>query len=383
MFLQSSTPLRALPRLSYLDGDGARPTPSGAGLLSARGFEWLLERERALADRSARTFGLLVADVGRSPFRRPKRSEIDAFAEQLVEHLRSTDVVGRFEGDRIGVLLPDADGEGIAGAEARIAGLARSLGLSFDASRFAYPDANAVSRARPARVSLDRSPARDAPAIEAPPSRSGGTQDLWALLSPPIPAWKRAFDLVLSGILLLVLAPLFLVVAVLIRLESPGPVFFRQKRVGRGGRLFTFYKFRSMHADAETRRAELAGRNEQDGPVFKIRDDPRITRIGRWIRRASIDELPQLWNVFRGDFSLVGPRPPTPDEVCRYELWQWRRLSVPGGLTCLWQVSGRSEIGFEDWMRLDMRYVARHGWLEDLVLLVRTLPAVLSGRGAY
>ena len=177
--------------------------------------------------------------------------------------------------------------------------------------------------------------------------------------------------------------PLFVLVAVAIRIESPGPVFFRQKRVGRGGRLFNFYKFRSMHADAEARRAELENRNEQAGPIFKMRDDPRITRIGRWIRRASIDELPQLWNVLRGDFSLVGPRPPTPDEVCRYELWQRRRLSVPGGLTCLWQVSGRSEIGFEDWMRLDMQYVSRRGWLEDLVLLVRTIPAVLSGRGAY
>jgi lipopolysaccharide/colanic/teichoic acid biosynthesis glycosyltransferase len=207
--------------------------------------------------------------------------------------------------------------------------------------------------------------------------------DLWALLSPPAPLWKRAFDIALATLLLLAMLPLFALVALAIRLESEGPVFFRQQRVGRGGRLFTFYKFRSMYADAEARRDELADRNEQEGPIFKMRRDPRVTRIGRWLRRTSVDEMPQLWNVLKGDFSLVGPRPPTPDEVLSYEPWQRRRLSIPGGLTCLWQVSGRSEVGFEDWMRLDMRYVARRGLWQDLVLLARTVPAVLSGRGAY
>lgn len=375
MFLHSPTSLRALPKLSPLE---SAHTPSGAELFSARSFEWFLDRERSLADRGARTFGLLLADVGRARFRRPTPSEIDAFCERLLGEIRSTDVVGRLEGDRIGILLPESDADGVWGAEARLRDLAESCGLSFDAQGYAYPDAQAVSRVR--RNGNAAAHPR-AVAVESPaPSR---TQDLWTLLSPPVPSWKRALDVVAAGFLLLLLLPLFVLVSVAIRFESPGPVFFRQKRVGRGGRLFDFYKFRSMHADAEARRTELEEQNEQAGPIFKMRDDPRITRIGRWIRRASIDELPQLWNVLRGDFSLVGPRPPTPDEVCRYELWQRRRLSVPGGLTCRWQVSGRSEIGFEDWMRLDMQYVSRRGWLEDLVLLVRTLPAVLSGRGAY
>ena len=176
--------------------------------------------------------------------------------------------------------------------------------------------------------------------------------------------------------------PLFLLVALAIRLDTRGPVLFRQQRAGRGARPFSFLKFRSMTSDAESLRASLASLNEQDGPIFKIRDDPRITRVGRLLRRWSIDELPQLWNVLAGDISLVGPRSPTLDEARQYERWQRRRLCVTGGITCTWQVSGRSQIPFRDWMRLDMRYVAgRNAWL-DLQLLARTLPAVLSGRGA-
>jgi len=171
-------------------------------------------------------------------------------------------------------------------------------------------------------------------------------------------------------------------IALAIRIDSPGSVIFRQSRAGRGGRPFVFYKFRSMTADAEERRTELELQNEQAGPIFKIRRDPRITRIGRLLRRSSLDELPQLWNVLKGDISLVGPRSPTLGEVSNYERWQRRRLCVTGGITCTWQVSGRSQISFREWMRLDLRYIAcRSPWL-DLRLLLMTLPAVISGRGA-
>ncbi len=158
-------------------------------------------------------------------------------------------------------------------------------------------------------------------------------------------------------------------------------MIFRQRRAGRGGKPFTFYKFRSMFVDAEKRRAELAALNELDGPAFKIRNDPRMTRVGRLMRRWSVDELPQLWNVFKGDFSLVGPRPPTLNEVPSYERWQRRRLSVSGGLTCIWQVSGRNEIAFEDWMRMDMRYIARRGPWTDLRLLAPPSRAVRAAAG--
>jgi lipopolysaccharide/colanic/teichoic acid biosynthesis glycosyltransferase len=179
------------------------------------------------------------------------------------------------------------------------------------------------------------------------------------------------------------LSPLLLGVALAIKLDSPGPIIFRQTRAGRGALPFYFYKFRSIHADAEARRAELAALNEQEGPNFKMRHAPRVTRVGRFLRRWIIDELPQLWNILRGDLSLVGPRSPTFDEVAKYERWQRRRLSVTGGVTCIWQVSGRSQIGFREWMRMDLRYVRARGLWLDLCLLAKTLPAVLSCKGAY
>jgi lipopolysaccharide/colanic/teichoic acid biosynthesis glycosyltransferase len=206
---------------------------------------------------------------------------------------------------------------------------------------------------------------------------------LWPELTRSSPPWKRAMDVLLSGLALIALLPVFVAVAIAIRLDSPGPVIFRQQRAGRGGRPFAFYKFRSMFVDAEQRKAHLQFLNEKVGPIFKIRKDPRITRVGRVLRHWSLDELPQLWNVLKGDFSLVGPRPPTLDEVDRYERWHLRRLDVAGGITGIWQVSGRSEVGFVDWMRMDMQYIAQRGpWL-DVRLLLRSVPAVLSGRGAY
>jgi exopolysaccharide biosynthesis polyprenyl glycosylphosphotransferase len=200
---------------------------------------------------------------------------------------------------------------------------------------------------------------------------------------PPLAqAAKRAFDIAVSAAALLVLSPLLAVTAVLVKLTSKGPVIFRQERVGLFGRRFFMLKFRSMVADAEARKAALAARNEQSGPVFKIKDDPRVTPFGRFIRRYSIDELPQLVNVLRGDMSIVGPRPPLPSEVARYEAWQRRRLSVRPGLTCVWQVMGRSEISFQDWMLLDMRYIDHWSFARDIGLVLRTVPALLRGRGA-
>ncbi len=193
---------------------------------------------------------------------------------------------------------------------------------------------------------------------------------------------KRAFDVAASALALAVLSPLLMLVALAVRLDSPGPVLFRQRRVGLNGRQFTLYKFRSMRVGAEAERARLAALNEMDGPVFKLREDPRVTRVGRPLRRTSLDELPQLWNVLRGEMSLVGPRPPLPDEVCRYERWQRRRLSVKPGLTCTWQVSGRSEVDFRRWMELDLAYIDGWSLWADILIVLRTIPAVILGRGA-
>lgn len=204
----------------------------------------------------------------------------------------------------------------------------------------------------------------------------------------PTPSWrlqfflKRVLDVVLAATMLAALSPVMLAVAVGVRLTSPGPVLFRQTRCGLRGRPFQFLKFRSMYQDAEARRSALEPRNELRGPVFKIRDDPRITPFGRFIRRRSLDELPQLLNVLRGEMSLVGPRPPLPHEVLRYERWQRRRLSMCPGLTCIWQVSGRNEVPFERWMEMDLRYIDEWSLWLDVKILLLTVPAVLSARGA-
>ena len=177
-------------------------------------------------------------------------------------------------------------------------------------------------------------------------------------------------------------APVMIGTAIAIKLTSKGPVFFRQVRAGRHGRKFTMLKFRSMVVDAEALRAKLAHLNEMTGPVFKIKKDPRITSIGRIIRATSVDELPQLINVLIGDMSLVGPRPPLPSEVGQYEPWQRRRLSVKPGLTGLWQVSGRNQVDFEQWMALDLEYIDNWSLWLDLKIIFRTVPAVLRGSGA-
>lgn len=195
-------------------------------------------------------------------------------------------------------------------------------------------------------------------------------------------AFKRLFDIVASAAALWILSPLLILVAMLIKATSRGPVFFRQRRVGLRGKPFSMLKFRSMIENAERIKPWLLENNEQSGPVFKMRRDPRVTRVGSFIRRYSIDELPQLVNVLRGDMSIVGPRPPLGDEVARYEAWHLRRLSVRPGLTCTWQVSGRSKISFEQWMTMDMQYIDHWSLRRDVNLIFKTIPAVLTGRGA-
>jgi len=194
---------------------------------------------------------------------------------------------------------------------------------------------------------------------------------------------KRLFDLLVGGSMLLLSAPVWGAFFVAIRLDSPGPVFFKQTRVGRRGKLFLLYKFRTMYVDAERRKAELSAKNETGGVIFKMKDDPRITRVGKLLRRSSLDELPQLLNVLKGDMSVVGPRPPVPAEVVQYTPAERRRLDAEPGLTCIWQVSGRSNTPFEGQVRLDVQYIETRSFWRDVWILLKTVPAVLLGRGAY
>ncbi len=205
--------------------------------------------------------------------------------------------------------------------------------------------------------------------------------------SDPAMSWhlglKRLMDIVLSGLALIVFMPLMLLIALAIRLTSEGPVLFTQQRCSLHHRKFAFYKFRTMGVDAESKLAALQKNNEMKGPAFKMTNDPRVTRLGKFLRKTSLDELPQLWNVFRGDMSIVGPRPPIPNEVNRYDSWHRRRLSMRPGLTCLWQISGRNQIvDFDQWMKLDLSYIDRWSIWLDLEIIFKTVPAVLFAKGA-
>lgn len=194
---------------------------------------------------------------------------------------------------------------------------------------------------------------------------------------------KRLIDIICSFMGLLAFSPLFIIIAIIIKFTSKGPVFFSQKRVGKYGREFDMYKFRSMVVNAEELKEKLAAQNEMSGPMFKMKDDPRVTKVGKFIRKTSLDELPQLWNVLKGDMSLVGPRPSLPKEVAQFEDWMYKRLEVKPGLTCYWQVSGRNNIDFEDWMKLDIRYVEEKNLWIDIKLIFKTVGVLFGDKNAH
>ena len=194
---------------------------------------------------------------------------------------------------------------------------------------------------------------------------------------------KRLMDIMLSAIGLIILSPILLVVAILIKIDSKGPIFFKQKRVGLYGKEFDMYKFRSMVVNAEELKEKLEKQNEMSGPMFKIADDPRITKVGKFIRKTSIDELPQLWNVIKGDMSLVGPRPSLPKEVAQFEPWMEERFKVKPGLTCYWQVGGRNNIDFENWMKLDIKYVKERTLAIDIMLIFKTFFVLFGDKNAH
>ncbi|MBI1849657.1 MAG: sugar transferase [Planctomycetes bacterium] len=373
------------------------------GIHSARELHSIIERERARVDRNSHEFALIVFEF--APEATDDRS-LSRLAFVLARRVRSTDEVGWFDGHRIGVVLPYTSAAGAWNLADEICGKAVEIGKVARPKCTVYTYPNADVNGRNGMSSHNRMPevwpetrsitARNRRRFETPPgyvafaaasdsvdhAPARPVSELQRLLVHPLPGWKRVVDVVGAAIALVAFSPLMLVVALLIKLTSPGAVIFKQKRAKECGEPFTFYKFRTMYADAEKRKQELLSQNEQTGPVFKMRNDPRVTPIGRLLRETSIDELPQLWNVLKGDMTLVGPRPPTLDEVPQYEHWQRRRLSITPGITCIWQVSGRNEIGFEDWMRLDIRYAEARSPLLDLAILSRTVVAVLSRRGA-
>ncbi|MFL5330793.1 MAG: sugar transferase [Gemmataceae bacterium] len=325
-----------------------------------------LHRERARANRTGEHLSLLSFRFPDAPARSFAWPEL---ARCIRARLRCTDEAGWLEeGIRAGVILPATPASGAWKlADDIILELAEGL-------------------PRPECIVYTHGSGTGAMAGEngeATESEDRVCQSLDLLFVQALPIWKRTLDIVLSATALLVFSPVLAVIALVVKMSSPGPAFFRQRRAGRGGRVFVMLKFRTMCADAEKRKAELRAQSEQDGPAFKLRKDPRVTRIGKILRTTSLDELPQLWNVLRGEMSIVGPRPLPCDEMDACDRWQRQRLDVQPGLTCIWQVSGRSRVSFVEWIRMDLRYIRSRSIWQDIKLIVMTVPAVLFRRGAH
>lgn len=321
-----------------------------------------LEHERDRSDRSGRTLAMVVFFFGDNA---PAEDGFTSLVDVLHKRLRTTDWLGWIDAQHLAAVLPYTEE---AGAMKVAQDVLNSLPVQTPTPEFriyCYPR----SSHNLASQGAQNTPADEVIALEY-------------LLAQPLPWWKRSLDVIGAVVGLALFSPVMLAAAVAIRVSSPGPVLFRQRRSGLGGKPFTIYKFRTMVVDAPRLRQELLDRNEQDGPAFKIRNDPRVTPVGRFLRATSIDELPQLWNVLRGEMSLVGPRPLPCEEAEACEGWRRRRLDVTPGLTCIWQVRGRSSVSFDNWVRMDVNYIESRTLLHDLKLIVETVPAVLLRKGA-
>lgn len=348
---------------------GKRPT-SVAGLLTAEELRQAMERERMRADRSGVPFAVLVLDIHR-PSRTQDAKLAAAAAQALVSRLRATDLAGYCEDGRLAAILP-ATSE--LGAHVLAQRVTEAVGLDdseLPYEVFLYPHRASGQTPGASRDVTDQEPV------------AAGPRSVEAWFVQPLPFWKRCLDVLGASVGLILAAPVLLLAALAIKLTSPGPALFTQKRRGLGGRDFTIYKLRTMRVDAESLKAALRAQSEQDGPAFKMKRDPRVTPVGRYLRKACIDELPQLWNVLIGDMSLVGPRPLPCDEADNCAGWQQRRLHVTPGLTCTWQILGGLRVPFPDWMRMDLRYARKRRLWVDLKLILQTIVAAVTHRASH
>jgi lipopolysaccharide/colanic/teichoic acid biosynthesis glycosyltransferase len=338
----------------------------------------ILQRECARCERNGQEFSLVIVAAANSGARR----HLQRLGRLLCRRARATDEIGWFDSTRLCAVLPDTT---VAGARLFVRHFTEAgnhRGLSPICQVFSYPQQK-ENNAQPLSIEriVEGMNTIDRPETQRHNGEHCGS-DLSALLIRPLPLWKRIVDVVIASIGLVVAMPLILGAALAIRISDGGPIIFKQRRAGLGGRPFTMFKFRSMVVDAEKKKAQLRASSEQDGPAFKIKHDPRITRVGRLLRESSLDELPQLVNIIKGDMSLVGPRPLPMDESDQCDAWHRRRLDVTPGLTCIWQVKGRSNVSFADWCRMDRAYIGRRSLWQDLKLMVMTIPSVLRRRGA-
>ncbi len=327
---------------------------NGDAVYSEKEFHRILARERYRSTRSGCSFSVACFQLNR----RNGQTSAKSFIAYLKGRIRSTDEMGWFDASSVGVLLYNTAREGASSFAKKVKTAAVSQNSLAKYSIYTYPSEWFDIR-------HDMSDQE----ISQPPLA--------------LPLWKRGLDLFVVSIGLIILSPFFLFLAIIIKIISPGPVFFKQTRVGKGGRLFQLYKFRSMCIDADAQLEKLRKFSEVNGPIFKMAQDPRITRVGRWLRRGSLDEFPQFINVLKGEMSVVGPRPPIPDEVTKYEEWQKRRLDINQGITGLWQISGRSKLSFEEMVLLDIIYMENWSLWWDMAIILKTIPTVLKAEGAY
>jgi lipopolysaccharide/colanic/teichoic acid biosynthesis glycosyltransferase len=366
-------------------------------------FREILTLERERSNRTNNIFSLIVFDIGLFG---AKSVITRRLIRILYRRIRITDKLGWYDNQHIGIILPCTSFENahkMAKSFCREADITqfncytvitypsnRDLSNKDDSIKQSISNISAerdssvlrdISSSSTANVDGNTTSAAE-PVEKQTQTYEKTNREFLPFLCRPIPVWKRSMDIVGAIVGLVVFSPIMLAIAIVIKLTSKGPIIFIQERAGLGGKPFNFYKFRSMVIDADARKKDLIEFNERTGPVFKMTDDPRVTPVGKFIRKWSLDELPQFYNVLKGDMSLVGPRPPTLDEVAQYYNWQDMRLEINPGITCLWQIYGRHKSSFDDWVRLDIEYSRRQSLLLDLKILLLTLPAVLSRRGA-
>jgi lipopolysaccharide/colanic/teichoic acid biosynthesis glycosyltransferase len=347
-----------------------RNAPKHEFLLADRDFRFAADCERMRVDRNGSVLSLLLIRLARS---KSSPADVSFLTRVLEGRLRVTDTPGLLDDGRIAVLLPDTPAEGAWKVATDVSEVYPPGPDRPECDVLVYPPHRRVRSA----VDAEEEPRE----IVVAPQEDAELESSEFFFSKSLPSWKRAIDVTGAAVGLVASAPVVFAAAAAIKISSPGPAFFVQEREGRGGKRFKIWKLRTMCVDAELQKNELRPLSQQDGPAFKMKSDPRTTKLGRFLRWSSIDEMPQFWNVLKGEMSLVGPRPlPTPEsQAC--ETWQRRRLDVTPGITCTWQVCGRGKVRFDDWVRMDLRYAAKPSFWADLRLMFVTIPSLIFQRG--
>jgi lipopolysaccharide/colanic/teichoic acid biosynthesis glycosyltransferase len=341
-------------------------TNRGNGLfLDEKTFRFEFARERMRVDRNRSPLAVLTIEL---PTSRSNATDFDFLGRVLIRRLRITDTIGFISDHQVGVLLPDTSQTGAWKVASDICSVYPVGHDRPNCEVFTYPEEPSSHRDR-------------TPEVEQEPAEENVVNSVESLLAQPTPKWKRAIDVLGAVVGLMLSLPILVLAGIAIKLSSRGPIFYTQLREGLGGRRFHIYKLRTMQLGADREQLALREHSVQDGPAFKMPNDPRTTWIGRLLRTTSLDELPQFWNVLCGDMSLVGPRPLPVHESLQCAPWQRQRLSVAPGMTCIWQVTGRSRVSFDEWMRMDLQYIRRRSLLCDVSLLLSTAPSVVVSRG--